>query len=251
LRAEYLLRFDDLCPTMDRERWMRYAPMVERYGIRPILSVVPANRDPQLDVAPEDATFWEAMRSAQAAGATIGLHGYRHLCMATGRGYVPLHRRTEFAGVGRKLQREWIKAGSDILHREGLDPRIWVAPRHGLDRITLEALREVGISLVSDGLAERPFRLGGLTWIPQQLWSPVAQPHGLWTICIHANTATDAQVEEMERFLRRWSGQFTTVERVVEEWPVRERSLADGWFQTRMLARARLRRWKSAGRRAS
>jgi hypothetical protein len=232
---------------MDRGRWMRYAPMVEKYGIRPILSVVPANRDPHLDVAPEDGSFWEAMRSAQSAGATIGMHGYRHLCLAQGRGYLPLHRKTEFAGVGRKLQREWISAGVAILRKERLDPRVWVAPRHGLDRVTLETLKEFGIDVVSDGFAEQPFRLGGATWIPQQLWGPEVQQRGLWTICVHANSATDGQVLEMERFLMRWSGQFTSVDRVLEEWPVRDRSFADGWFHVRMMTKARLRRWQMAG----
>jgi predicted deacetylase len=88
--AQYLLRFDDLCPTMDRERWERFLPLLAQYKIRPILAVVPDNQDRALELSPPDAGFWEEMRARQASGATIALHGYRHLCVNRGRSLVPL-----------------------------------------------------------------------------------------------------------------------------------------------------------------
>jgi predicted deacetylase len=215
--AQYLLRFDDLCPTMDRERWERFVPLLVEFGLRPILAVVPDNRDPGLAVAKPDPGFWEQMRAMEAAGAAIGLHGFRHVCTARGRGLVPLHRETEFAGVLEEMQREWIRAGLEILRTHGLDPAIWVAPRHGFDRATLRVLRGEGIGLISDGFARKPFVRGGVTWVPQQLWGPVAKWSGLWTICIHSNTAPDSLVEELRGFLRRHSEQFTSVERAVRE----------------------------------
>jgi Uncharacterized protein conserved in bacteria (DUF2334) len=153
---------------------------------------------------------------------------------------VPLHERTEFAGVSRRLQREWIRAGLGILRGHGLQPRIWVAPRHGLDRVTLDVLREEGIALVSDGFATRPFRSGGLTWIPQQLWGPVAKESGLWTICVHANSATDEFVAELGDFLEQFSSQFTSVDRVMEEWPIKTQSVEDRAFHARVMMRMRV-----------
>jgi hypothetical protein len=134
-----------------------------------------------------------------------------------GKSLVPLHSRSEFAGVDPNSQREWIESGLDILRGHGLDPRVWVAPRHGFDRNTLRALRNERIALLSDGLARVPFMRGGLTWIPQQLWAPVEKPGGLWTICIHPNTARDSLVDQLRDFLRRHAAQFTSVDRVVEE----------------------------------
>ena len=56
--AQYLLRFDDLCPTMRRSRWEQYRNLIEEFGVRPILAVVPDNRDKDLDGSPADPEFW-------------------------------------------------------------------------------------------------------------------------------------------------------------------------------------------------
>lgn len=243
--ARYLLRFDDLCPTMDRARWERFLPLLARYGIQPILAVVPDNRDPELEREPEFAGFWDEMRMLEAAGAAIGLHGYQHVCEAMERSLIPLHGKTEFAGAPMEIQREWIRAGLAILRGQRLRPQIWVAPRHGFDAATLEILRGEGMDVISDGFARGPFRDYGVVWIPQQLWGPVEKRTGLWTICIHANSATDEAVAELETFLARFAGQFTSVERVLREWEIGERPLADRGFHAWMLTRIRLSRlWR-------
>ena len=77
--AQYLLRFDDLCPTMDQARWARFAALVARFKVQPILAVVPDNRDPELERDSPDEGFWEQMRALEDSGAAIGLHGYRHV----------------------------------------------------------------------------------------------------------------------------------------------------------------------------
>jgi hypothetical protein len=97
-KAHYLLRFDDLCPTMDRRRWLRFLPVLKRFRLHPILAIVPDNQDPELKRDTPDPTFWAQMREWQASGATIALHGYQHLCLARGRSLVNLHSQSEFAG---------------------------------------------------------------------------------------------------------------------------------------------------------
>lgn len=242
--AQYLLRFDDLCPTVSRRRWELFLPLIEEFGIRPIIAVVPDNRDRELAREEPQPEFWALMRAMEAAGATIGLHGYQHLCRSKGKGLVPLHRHSEFAGVPVEKQRQWIQAGLDILRDHGLSPTIWVAPRHGFDRNTLLALREEGINLLSDGLARVPFTRGGVTWIPQQLWSPVAKPNGLWTICIHANTARESHVGQLRTFLGRYSAQFTSVDRVMGELKPAKLSVAERIYEMGALWRIRALRTK-------
>ena len=215
--AQYLLRFDDLCPTFAQSRWQRFLPLIEEFGLRPILAVVPGNKDKGLNLSPPSPEFWEQMRALQAAGATIGLHGYRHLCTSRGASLLPLHRHSEFAGVREEIQRQWIGEGLEILRGQGLDPSIFVAPCHGFDHGTLHALRDQGIQALSDGFARTPFTRGGLTWIPQQLWGPVKKSKGLWTICIHSNFANSAQVDGLRAFLCSHATQFTSVDRVLSE----------------------------------
>jgi predicted deacetylase len=220
--AQYLLRFDDLCPTVSVARWQHFLPIVQEFGLKPILAVVPDNRDRSLRLSPPDPEFWAQMRALEAAGASIALHGYRHLCKSKGKSLVPLHGHTEFAGVSERTQREWIRAGLEVLRGEGLHPKIWVAPRHGFDRNTLRALRSEGIGVLSDGFARVPFTRGGMIWVPQQLWGPLEKSKGLWTICIHSNSTHRAEVGELRDFLRRHAGQFTSLDRVLAEFtPVR------------------------------
>ena len=102
-----------------------------------------------------------------------------------------------------------------ILRGHGLDPNIWVAPRHGFDASTLAALREEGVLVLSDGFTRAPFLRSGLAWIPQQLWAPVEKERGLWTICVHPNTANDQEIAALRSFLAVHAAQFTSVDHVL------------------------------------
>ena len=241
--ARYLLRFDDLCPTMSRTGWDRFEPLLVEYGIRPILAVVPDNRDPELVHEVADCDFWSRMRQWEHSGAVIALHGYRHLCQSSGKALLPLHRYTEFAGVDEETQRAWIEAGLAILRGHGLHPQLFVAPRHGFDSATLRALRAAGIGTISDGLTHRPLVRDGVTWIPQQLWKPAEQRNGLWTICLHSNSAPNAEVLLLRDFLRAHASQFISVPEALSS----HRSPLIGWIERVRCAHAvwriRAKRW--------
>jgi len=242
--AQYLLRFDDLCPTMRQTQWGKLLPVIEELGIRPILAIVPDNQDRDLLQKPADPGFWTGMRALEAAGATTALHGFRHLCRSAGKSLVPLHERSEFAGVDEHTQRQWIRTGLAMLRDQGLNPKIWVAPRHGFDRATLRALRAEGIKVLSDGLTRVPFKRGGLTWIPQQLWGPAEKRKGLWTICTHCNSARSVEVDALVAFLRRNARSFTSVDRVLAEYEPRELETAERVYEKFTLLRIRASRLK-------
>jgi len=245
--AQYLLRIDDLCPTVSAQRWQQFQSLIEEFRLHPILAVVPDNQDPELQVSPPDPAFWDGMHALEAAGAAIGLHGYRHLCVSRGRSLVDLHRISEFAGVPARTQRAWISEGVGILRGHGLEPKIWIAPRHGFDQNTLAALREEGILVLSDGFARLPFLKSGLTWIPQQLWAPLEKDRGLWTVCIHPNTAGEAEIVALRKFLDLHAAQFTSLDCVLRRFEPATLTLA-GRFQAvcalRRLKISRIgRRW--------
>ena len=197
--------------------WTQCRKLVEEFGIHPILAVVPENTDREFFHAP-DPSFWTTLKEMEAAGAAIGVHGYKHLCNSHARSLLNLHRNTEFAGVALSTQREWIRAGFESLRGHGLNPRLWVAPRHGFDRNTLRALRDLGIEYLSDGFARVPHRRGGVIWIPQQLWAPVDKAAGLWTICIHPHTAASYEWQRLRSFLEKHAVQFTSFDRIIKEF---------------------------------
>jgi predicted deacetylase len=248
--AQYLLRLDDLCPTHSAARWGQFRKLIEEFGIRPILGVIPDNRDPQLNGSPYDPRFWNQMREMESAGATIAVHGYQHRCHSLGESLLGLDRRSEFAGVDPDTQRAWIRAGFEILRGKGLDPRLWIAPRHGFDRNTLGALHAEGVEYISDGFARVPHRRHGVIWLPQQLWSPVKKSKGLWTICLHPHTAKDMDVERLRGFLMTHSLQFTSFDRVAMEFDGRTLGFDERMFERLALWRVQTRRrWHRQGRR--
>jgi len=240
--ARYLLRIDDLCPTVHREHWHSLRALIAEFGLQPILAVVPDNRDPTLAHSPPDPEFWNHIFALESAGATIGLHGCSHLCESRRRSLLGLHRASEFAGVKAETQRAWIRDGLCILRGHGLNPRIFVAPRHGFDAKTLQALRAEGIPLLCDGFARTLFLRGGVTWIPQQLWGPVDKPNGLWTICIHPNTASYEEIERLRAFLRARSAQFSSVDRLLAEFPPATLDFAERVYACVALWRAKASR---------
>ena len=57
--TQFLLRFDDICPTMNWRVWAEIETVLVQRQFKPILAVVPDNRDPELQVDTPADDFWE------------------------------------------------------------------------------------------------------------------------------------------------------------------------------------------------
>ena len=242
MAAQYLVRFDDICPTMNWAIWDRVEPLLDRYGVKPIVAIVPDNRDPKLAVSEARADFWERARSWQTRGWAIGLHGYQHLYSNPSGGIINIHAGGEFAGHSAAEQRAKLAAGMEIFRAQSLVPRVWVAPGHAFDETTVNLLPELGISAVSDGFYWRGVERAGRPWIPQQLWRFRPMPLGLWTVCFHVNSWKDATVQRFDQALARFAASIVTVDEALARGspPV---SLMDRAFASiyGMAVRAKLR----------
>jgi peptidoglycan/xylan/chitin deacetylase (PgdA/CDA1 family) len=184
--AHYLLRFDDMCPTMDWSLWDEVEGLLLEAGVKPILAVIPDNRDPMLMVDPPSPVFWDRVRTWQARGWSIGLHGYQHTYVNAEPGILRLNQRSEFAGLSYEEQFEKLRKGLEVFEREGVHADAWVAPAHSFDWVTVSALAALGIRTISDGMALAPYRdPQGNVWIPQQFANMRAMPLGVWTYCYH------------------------------------------------------------------
>ena len=107
MKASYLLRFDDLCPTMDHGKWAAIQAILDRHAVKAMLAVVPNNRHPALMVDREDQDFWERMRVLQDRGWAIALHGLTHLYTQRAVSLVvPGEAESEFAGLPTEIQCE-------------------------------------------------------------------------------------------------------------------------------------------------
>lgn len=127
---DYCLRLDDACPQMNAEKWAGVERILDKYKVRPIVGVIPENRDPDF-VAVADENFWEKACEWQKKGWTIALHGLHHeLHFHEPRGYYQLSHssKTEWAGKSSTEQYEMLKQGYQILKEHGLTPTCFFAP---------------------------------------------------------------------------------------------------------------------------
>ncbi len=213
--ARYLIRFDDICPTMNWTVWEEIEAALGAADVRPLLAVVPANEDRTLMVAPPSNDFWARVRGWQARGWAIGLHGYQHRYVTHDGGLVPLNDRSEFAGLAADEQADKLRRAVEILRREGISPDAWIAPGHSFDGATLAVLLGLGIEVVSDGFFLSAHRdPAGMLWIPQQLWGFRYRPFGLWTVCHHHNGWTPADLGRFRRDLAAYRERIVSLAEV-------------------------------------
>ncbi len=229
-RARYLIRFDDICPTMNWDIWDRIEAVLLDAGVHPILAVVPNNHDPNLVAMPPRADFWSRVRKWQAMGWTIALHGYEHVYETSDSGLIGLNPRSEFAGLSREIQRTKLLKALEIFKAQGVSADAWVAPGHSFDRTTVDLLVELGVDVISDGYFHRPVSLYGAKWVPQQLWRFRKLPGGLWTVCYHANHFSTRDIDHLAGALNEYRGQITSLREVLGSVHISALSLMDRLF---------------------
>ena len=57
--AKYLIRLDDACPQMHHEKWNKIEEIFDFYNIKPIVAIIPDNKDKTLNIKDEDPNFWK------------------------------------------------------------------------------------------------------------------------------------------------------------------------------------------------
>jgi predicted deacetylase len=213
---------------MDADRWQQLEQLFDDLEIKPIVAVVPDNRDRDLVRSPDDPGFWLKVRRWQDKGWSIAMHGYQHLLMPTdARLVLPFYRHSEFAGLSLKEQSGKLRTALSIFTANGVRPGIWVAPAHCFDRTTLRALAAATpIRTISDGIARKPYLEDGFMWLPQQLWKLTPKIGGVWTVCLHPNSMSGLDVDSLRSEL---SGAYRRkIARVAElEPPTGGKTFAD------------------------
>ncbi len=229
-KTKYLIRLDDACPYMDSKKWQRMEDILDKYEVKPLVGIIPANSDPKTMIETEEPGFWEKAHSWEKKGWQIALHGYDHVCIFDGgmEGLNPFWKRSEFAGLPLEQQQEKIRKGYAVLKKQGFEPKYFFAPSHTFDENTLEALRnETSIRIISDTIARYPYKKGDFVFIPQISGHCVKMSlSGMYTFCFHPNTMNDSAFVTLEHFLERYRDHFTDFESINIEG-VKEKSILD------------------------
>ncbi len=204
---KYLIRLDDACPTMDKTKWQGVEDILDRYGIKPMVGVIPNNENPHEMIHEPDVHFWEKVRSWQEKGWAIAMHGYNHCYTSESglNGLNPMWKRSEFAGLPLEQQREKIRLGVSIMRANGVNPQYFFAPSHTFDNNTLIALyEESDIRVISDTIARQPYKYKEFLIIPQigGHCTKIRIP-GIWTFCLHPNTMSESGFNQLDAFLSK------------------------------------------------
>src|SRR5207248_3063273 len=192
------------------------------FGVKPILAVVPDNRDPVLQVAPPAKDFWERVRHWQDLGWSIALHGYQHLYVAREGGLVTLRKKSEFASLPANVQEEKLRLGMGIFAREGIKSRVWIAPGNAFDEVTVSLLPKMSIVIISAGWFWHPF-VGPheMTWLPCQLSILRPVPPGVWSVCYHHNKWTNSDLTYFKEGLQRYRNSIVCLDEALAQYPPR------------------------------
>ena len=71
------VRLDDITPDMDWERFLKFKALLDKYQVKPLIGVVPDNRDDNLkgsrQGAPDD--FWAYVKELQSQGWSVAMYG--------------------------------------------------------------------------------------------------------------------------------------------------------------------------------
>ena len=62
-----LVRFDDICPTMNYTEFQKALTVIEKYDIKPLLGIIPNCQDPELQIEAPHEDFWDFIDSVYAA----------------------------------------------------------------------------------------------------------------------------------------------------------------------------------------
>lgn len=213
-------------------RWSVWDP-IEDYliaaNIQPLLAVIPDNHDESLKFELPNPRFWDRVRSWQARGWAIGLHGYRHQYVTQNPGLLGINCLSEFAGLPEEEQARKIDRALSVFRNEGVRPDAWVAPAHSFDASTVRALRAANLRTISDGFSVYPVTdRNGMFWVPQQIWRFRRMPFGVWTICAHHNMWNKTAGDVFRANAERYSAALTSLDELKACYGNRKAHIIDG-----------------------
>ncbi len=200
-----VFRLDDICATMDMQKFVTMRDILDRYHIKPLLGIVPRNRDASLMVQEESPHYADIIKQCRLNGYAVAMHGTYHIYDSTAKGIVTKRPKSEFAGKSLKAQVRLLKAGKMQMKRDSLDTDIFFAPGHSYDKNTVRALRMTGFRVVSDGRSFGKYKRGGIEFIPVRIFATGLKPVcGITTICFHTNHMDHASFRRLEQYIAKY-----------------------------------------------
>jgi len=227
-KSQFLIRFDDIHECMNWDIWDQIEEVLDIYKIKPLVAVIPKNKDSSLGVWPKNAHYKDRYISMSNKGYEMCQHGYDHVYISSDQGLFGLSPRSEFAGVDLILQEQKISKGKAILQDLGINPRCWIGPNHSFDSDTITILKDHGFSVISDSLHRLPYMYDEeLIIVPCQKWAMNHFIPGLYTVCYHHNNWDSKMLSQFKRDVAVHMDKIVCLDDVLEQYMGRRKTWSD------------------------
>ena len=228
---KYIIRLDDVCPEMDWEKFKEVTHLLEAFGVTAVCGVIPCNQSTEFYGKRYEKRFIKEMNKLKEKGWEFAQHGHNHV-LGQGGGHMELNKRGEFPGLSFNEQCDKIAEGKRQMNEWGLDMQYFYAPAHAYDQNTYRALEDCYFEVVLDGIALKPWKKNGLTFVPQVLWQGRKLPFsGITVICLHPHLMQDDDFGKLYNFLGWNCGEVVSVRYALCEYRNRKRSIIDKIFK--------------------
>ena len=214
-----LIRLDDIAENMNWDLMEKIELLFEKYSIKPVLGVIPTNKDDELLSWPKKDDFWKQVRIWKDKGWEIAMHGYTHVYDNTcnNNDYFNYGGGSEFFGHSLETQLDRIKNGLKKFDDEKIKIRTFFAPNHTYDTNTFVALKKCGINEVIDGYGLMPYVKNNIKFIPQLFYKVLALPFGIQSTQIHLNYWKQEDLNNFEKFIKKNSKKIITYDQALKK----------------------------------
>ena len=215
-----LIRIDDVCENMNWNLMSKLESLFDDYSIKPVLGVIPNNRDEDFLSFPRKDNFWDQVRKWQDKGWEIVQHGdthiYDRLCSKKSD-YFEYGGGSEFFGHPLNVQEKRIKNGLEKFKREKINIRSFFAPNQTYDENTFIALKNCGINEVIDGYGLMPYTEKNVKFIPQLFEKVVLLPFGIQSTKLHLHVWDENDYKKFENFIKINSKKIITYDQALNK----------------------------------
>ncbi len=212
-----LIRMDDICENMNWELMDKCEFLFDKYKLKPLLGVIPNNKDPELLTYPKKDLFWEKVKSWNSKGWEITMHGCNHLYTqkSNKKDIFNYGGDSEFYGLEYSKQLNKIQIGLYEFEKRKIKIRSFFAPNHIYDKNTLKALKEKNIRIIIDGYGLFPYYKNDLLFIPQLFYKEIFLPFGIQSTQLHINYWSKKEFERFENFIDRYHEKIISLDYII------------------------------------
>ncbi len=237
-----LIRFDDIAPNMNWEIMDRCQNLLREFDVKPVLGVIPNNKDNELLNFPTRENFWQIVKKWKSDGWSIAMHGYNHRYNRdTGKkDFFKYGGRSEFYGLPYEEQLLKIKKGLEIFKSNEIKVDIFFAPNHTYDQNTFKALKSSGIFKIIDGYGLMPFKFDDIKFVPQLFYKLYYLPFGIQSTQIHINNWTEKDFKKFENFIKKNRNEIINADLAFSKYSERFHFKIINYFVEKIL---KLKRW--------